>query len=496
MKIKFVEISKKFGLAQVLDKVSLQIDDAEIHALMGENGAGKSTLMKILTGIYTKDEGQIFVDEKEVNYKHPTEAEKEGIVFIHQELNVVPDMTVEENIFLGKEIHKHGILNKKEMEKQTEEVLKELGVNIKPNEKLCKLSVGKQQMVEIAKALHNDVKTLIMDEPTSALTLAETEILFSVIKKLKQKGVSIIYISHRMEEIFEICDRVSVLRDGKVIGTKNIKDTNMDEIVRMMIGREIGDRYPKRNSQIGKTVLSVKNLTCKNVFTDITFDVHSGEIFGVSGLMGAGRSEIMHSIFGSLKFDSGEVVIEDKKVNIKHPSEAMDLGVAFITEDRKNEGLFLPFSIKNNISIANFERIVDKFSVINKKEEIELCNNDVKEFNIKTEGIEQKVEALSGGNQQKVVFAKWVNTEPKILILDEPTRGVDVGAKREIYDIMNDLTKEGVAIIMVSSELPEIIGMSDRVMVIHEGENAGIVEGKDINEETIMNLATRGKNNE
>lgn len=495
MNIKLENIEKTFGLAKVLDKASLYIGDGEVHALMGENGAGKSTLMNILTGIYKQDAGKVYVDGLEVNFSHPKEAEKAGIVFIHQELNNLPDMSVEENIFLGKELQKHGILDKKKMIAETKKVLDIMDTKIEPTTILSKLSIGRQQMVEIAKALYNDVKVLIMDEPTSALTLTETEKLFETIKMLKSKGVTIIYISHRMEEIFKICDKVTVLRDGHIIDTLDVKDTNMDDLVRMMIGREIGDRYPHREKSNGKIIFEAKHLSMKNLVKDVSFTLKEGEILGVSGLMGAGRSEIMNGIFGSMKLDSGDILIDGSKVKIKSPIDAMNNGIGFITEDRKTQGLLLPFSIKNNISVANLKTISNEMGVINNKVEVNLSEKNVKDFDVKTTGIEKMVGALSGGNQQKVVFAKWVSTKPKILILDEPTRGVDVGAKKEIYDIMNKLTKEGVSIIMVSSELPEIIGMSDRVMVIHEGENAGIVEGSDINEEVIMNLATRGANN-
>ena len=492
MKIEMKNIKKSFYTNLVLSDANLTILDGEVHALCGENGAGKSTLMKILTGMYKKDAGVVLVDGKEVEYKHPKIAEQHGIVFIHQELNVIPDMTVEENIFLGKEISNHGILNKKKMREVTKSLLLELEVCIDPDERLNKMSVGRQQLVEIAKSLYNDVKVLIMDEPTSALTLTETETLFKIIKKLKNRGVSIVYISHRMEEIFEICDRLTVLRDGKTIDTKKISETNIDEVVRMMIGREIGDRYPKREKSNGDIVFEVKNIKKKNIVKEVSFDLKRGEILGVAGLMGAGRSEVMHLIFGSMKADSGDILIEGKKVNIKSPIDAKNYNIAFITEDRKTEGLFLPFSIRTNISMANLKKIVKMLNIIDKKKEKETTEKLVKEFLIKSSSIEQKVDSLSGGNQQKVVFAKWVDTDPKILILDEPTRGVDVGAKKEIYDIMNELTKEGVSIIMISSELPEIIGMSDRVLVIHEGKSVGIVEDSDINEEKIMNLATRG----
>lgn len=486
-------IDKTFGKAQVLKNACFTLEDGEIHALMGENGAGKSTLMKILTGVYTKDAGEVMVDKQLVNYSHPKEAEAAGIVFIHQELNVIPDLTVEENMFLGKEIAKHGVVDKKAMKQKSRIVLNQLGVDIDPTEVLGKLSVGKQQMVEIAKALMVDAKVLIMDEPTAALTLNETEKLFEVIRSLKKNGVSIVYISHRMEEIFELCDQITILRDGEYVGDKKIAETSMNEIVKMMIGREIGDRFPKIDKELGDTVLAVENLKKKDLIKDVSFSVHAGEILGVSGLMGAGRTEIMHAIFGNLKCDGGDIYLEGKKVNIKNPLQAKKLGIGFITEDRKTEGLMLPFSIRENIAIANLETLSNPFGVISSGKEKEMCEAEAKNFRVRSTGIEQVVGSLSGGNQQKVVFAKWVATKPKLLILDEPTRGVDIGAKKEIYMIMNELTKQGVAIIMVSSELPEIIGMSDRVLVIHEGEAAGILTKEQATEENIMTLATGGK---
>ncbi len=486
-------ISKSFGTAQVLKNASFSLAEGEIHALMGENGAGKSTLMKILTGVYNKDSGGVFVNDNEVNYKHPSEAEKSGIVFIHQELNVVPDLTVEENMFLGKEIKfSLGITNKKAMREKSEEILSKLGVSIKATDVLGKLSVGKQQMVEIAKALMLDAKVIIMDEPTAALTLKETDILFKVIRSLKEKKVSIVYISHRMEEIFELCDKITILRDGEYVGTKNIKDTDMNDIVKMMIGREIGERFPKVNNPLGKIVLEVKGLTKKGIIKDVSFSVRAGEVLGVAGLMGAGRTEIMHLIFGNLQLDDGEIKIDNNKVNIKNPLMAKKLGIGFITEDRKVEGLLLDFSIRENISVANFDIISNSIGVINFQKEKSISQQGSDDFRIRSTGIEQICGGLSGGNQQKVVFAKWVATNPKILILDEPTRGVDIGAKKEIYNIINRLTASGVAVIMVSSELPEVLGMSDRIMVISDGKVAGILNRDEANQENIMILATGG----
>ena len=492
MKIEMKGINKAFGGNPVLQNAGFVLADGEIHALMGENGAGKSTLMKILTGVYTRDAGTVTVNGKEVVYNNAQEAEKEGIVFIHQELNVLFDLTVEENMFLGKEIHnRFGVCNKKAMQKEVRRILDVLGVNIKPEAKMDTLSVGQQQMIEIAKALMVDAKVIIMDEPTAALSQSETVTLFKVVRSLKQKGVSIVYISHRMEEIFELCDRITILRDGEYVGTKNIPETNMDEIVKMMIGREIGERYPERNTKLGDVVFEVKNLNCPGTFKNVNFNVRAGEVLGVAGLMGAGRTEIMQSIFGNMPHITGQIFMNGQEIQNKNPWDAMDNGIGFITEDRKIEGLMLEKSIMENISIANLGRISQK-GVLNKKREQEMTQQGIEDLHIKCTGAQLACGNLSGGNQQKVVFAKWIFTEPKLLILDEPTRGVDIGAKKEIYSIINKLADKGVAIIMVSSELPEILGMSDRIMVVHEGKIGGFIDKNEANQENIMILATGG----
>jgi len=402
------------------------------------------------------------------------------------------DLTVEENLFMGKEIHgKFGICDRKAMQKKAREALNTLGVDISPKTVMSELSVGQQQMVEICKALMADAKVIIMDEPTAALTQSETVALFKVIESLRKKGVSMVYISHRMEEIFELCDRITVLRDGSYIGVKNIPETNMNEIVKMMIGREIGERYPSRDVKIGKEVLKVKGLTRKGTFHDVSFSVRAGEVLGVSGLMGAGRTEIMQAIFGNLSYESGSIEIDGKEVKISNPRQAMEQGIGFITEDRKTEGLMLDKSIRENISLCNLGRI-SKSSVISKEAEKNMVAEAIKDLHIKCFGPYHECNNLSGGNQQKVVLAKWILTNPKILILDEPTRGVDIGAKKEIYSIINKLAAQGVAIIMVSSELPEVLGMSDNIMVVREGEVRGIISYEEANQERVMTLATGG----
>ena len=375
----------------------------------------------------------------------------------------------------------------------SEETLKRLGVSIPTDKVMSELSVGQQQMIEICKALMVDAKVIIMDEPTAALTQSETEVLFEVMQSLRKKGVSIVYISHRMEEIFELCDRISVLRDGTYIGTKKIPETNMNEIVKMMIGREIGERYPKRDCAIGDEVFRVEGLTKEGVFRDVDFSVKAGEVLGVSGLMGAGRTEIMQAIFGNLPYDRGSIFINGKQAVIKNPLQAIEHGIGFITEDRKTEGLLLEESIEKNVSLTNLERISGKGRVvISREKEKGLVTKAIEELHIRCFGPGHECVNLSGGNQQKVVFAKWIYTEPRILILDEPTRGVDIGAKKEIYSIINQLAKKGVAIIMVSSELPEVLGMSDRIMVVREGLVRGIIGQDEADQEKIMTLATGG----
>lgn len=493
MNIEMRGINKSFGSNQVLKNAGFFLKDGDVHALMGENGAGKSTLMKILTGVYTRDSGTVIVDGKEVEYHNPQEAEKAGIVFIYQELNVMFDLTVEENLFMGKEITRgFGICNKKAMRKKAQEILNKMGVDIPTGAVMSELSVGQQQMIEICKALMVDAKVIIMDEPTAALTQSETEALFGVIQSLRKKGVSMVYISHRMEEIFELCDRITILRDGAYIDTKEIKNVDMNDVVKMMIGREIGERFPARNVKLGQEVLKVESLTKKGVFHDVSFAVKAGEVLGVSGLMGAGRTEIMQAIFGNMSVDSGNIYVEGKQVQIKNPRQAMKEGIGFITEDRKTEGLMLEKSIEENVSLANLQKVSRNNAVLSKTAEDSLVQNAIEQFHIKCFGPEHECNNLSGGNQQKVVLAKWIYTEPKILILDEPTRGVDIGAKKEIYSVINELAAQGVAIVMVSSELPEVLGMSDRIMVVREGEVRGIIDRDKANQENVMILATGG----
>lgn len=495
MKISMENIHKAFGTNKVLEGVDMEIESGEVHALMGENGAGKSTLMKILTGLHQKDEGTVTIDGEARTFANPKEAEEFGIAFIHQELNVWPDLTVLENLFINKEpVTKFGLIQTKKMKAIANEQFEKLAVSIPLHKEAGQCSVGEQQMIEIAKALMTDAKVIIMDEPSAALTDREIEKLFDVIRSLKKQGVSIVYISHRMEEIFTICDRITVMRDGQTVDTTPIPETSFDDVVRKMVGRELTDRFPERTPEPGESVLEVKGLGRKGVFRDVHFTARAGEIVGVAGLMGAGRTEIMRTLFGLDGKYEGEIFVNGQKVDVKNPSQAVKLGLGFITEDRKGEGLVLDFPIKDNIALPSL-RSFTKNSLIQEKEEQEFVDMLIKRLTVKTESSKTEAKNLSGGNQQKVVIAKWIGIGPKVLILDEPTRGVDVGAKREIYQLMNELTDRGVAIIMVSSELPEVLGMSDRVLVVHEGTIAGELNRDEADQEKIMTLATGGQVN-
>lgn len=485
-------ITKSFGTNSVLKGVDIQLHGGKIHALMGENGAGKSTLMNILTGLHKYDAGEIIIDGKETIYDNPKVAEENGVSFIHQEMNTWPQMTVVENLFIGKEIkNKFGWLNKKEMEMKAKEIFTDLGITIDINTEVSLLSVGQQQMIEIAKALMTNAKVLIMDEPTAALTEREIEVLFKIIVNLREKGVAIIYISHRMEEIFKISDSITVMRDGVSIDTMKTKETCVDDVVRKMVGRDLDDYYPEKNSTIGEVIFEGRELSKKGVFKDISFTVRQGEIVGFSGLMGSGRTEVMRAIFGIDELDSGEVYLENTLLKIKTPSDAIHKGIGFLTENRKDEGLILDYSIKENISLPSIDGFKKK-GIIDTEAEKDFVDLLMKRLKVKAQSSELAVSNLSGGNQQKVVLAKWIGIGSKVLILDEPTRGVDVGAKREIYQLMNELADRGVAIIMVSSDLPEILGVSDRVIVVHEGSIAGELGRTEATEEKIMSLATGG----
>lgn len=492
--IEMTGISKAFDGNTVLKDVQFSLQKGEIHALMGENGAGKSTLMKILTGIHVHDTGEIKLNGELVNFKNPKEAERAGIAVIHQELNILPDLTVAENLFLGNEkvYGKSGILKTKQMNAEAKKILSALGLDEDVKTLTGELSVGKQQIIEIAKAMSSNAEVIIMDEPTAALTDREIESLFETIKGLQANGVSFVYISHRMEEIFSICDRITILRDGDFVGVKKIRETSFDEIVQMMVGRQLGERFPARNSAIGEVKLAAQGLTRNGCFEDISFELRKGEVLGISGLMGAGRTEVVQSLFGYRKLNKGSLVLDGKPVKIKNPQQAIKLGLGYVTEDRKSEGLIVEFSVKENLSLTNFQKVSSN-GILNTRNEKELYESMVERLGVRVSGPEQAAKSLSGGNQQKVVIAKWLGIEPEVLILDEPTRGVDVGAKKEIYNIINELAERGVAILMISSELPEIIGMADRVLVMHEGNLMAELSKDEMTQEKIMHYATGGE---
>lgn len=492
MKIEMKDIYKSFGKNNVLKGVDFTLNDGEIHALVGENGAGKSTLMNILSGVLSKDKGEILIDGKEVDISDTNVAKKYGISFIHQELSDWPELTVMDNIFINNEIKNGIFLDKAKMRKKCIELLERFDLDINPKTKVSELSVGQRQMMEIAKANLNKVNVLILDEPTSALTNNEIDKLFKLIKRLRDKNVSMIYISHRMEEIFSLTNKITVMRDGKSVSVMDTNKTDEREVVSYMVGRDIGDFYPEMDAEISDVKIELKNFNREGFFKDINIKAKKGEVLGISGLMGAGRTEIMRSVFGLDPKDSGEVFIDGKKIEIKNPADAIKNKIGFVTENRQEEGLILDESIRENISLLNFDKF-SKNSFIDKAKEKNLSDNLVDSFKVKTQSSESKISDLSGGNQQKVVFAKWYAIGPEILILDEPTKGVDVGAKREIYDLIKDLTKKAVSIILISSDLPELISLSNRIYVIHEGKIQGELLKKDASQEKIMTLATGGR---
>ena len=480
-------ISKFFPGVKALDNVSLRVRPGTVHALMGENGAGKSTLMKCLIGIYRPDKGAIRVKGEPVQFQDTMDALRAGISMIHQELNLVPHMTVAENIWLGREPMKYGFVDHRQLARQTQD---KLNIRLSADRLVGELSIASQQMVEIAKAVSWNADIVIMDEPTSALTESEVAHLFTIIRDLRQQGKAIIYISHKMDEIFAITDEISVFRDGTWVGSKHTTEFTRQSLITQMVGRELTQLFPKFNNAIGEEVLTVRNLSRKGVFHDINFSVRRGEILGVAGLVGAGRSEVMESLFGMDKADSGEVLIEGVPVTIDSPSTAIEKGMALLTEDRKKSGLFLVLSVLENMSIVKMPEYIGKTGFVQHLKMAEDCMEQIRRLNIKTPTMDQIINNLSGGNQQKVLIARWLLAQPKILILDEPTRGIDVGAKAEIYHLISELANRGVAVIMVSSELPEILGMSDRVMVMHEGRITGILNKEDADQETILSLAS------
>jgi inositol transport system ATP-binding protein len=485
-------IRKAFPGVVALDNVGFKLKAGTVHALMGENGAGKSTLMKIIAGIYTPDRGEIRLKGQRITMRTPIDALSHGIAMIHQELNLMPYMTVAENVWITREPKTRlGFVDHKELERRTQELFDRLSINISPKVEIQNLSVANRQMVEIAKAVSWNSDVLIMDEPTSALTETEVAHLFRIIRTLREQGKGIIYITHKMNELFEIADECSVFRDGKYIATCQSKDVTRDDIIRMMVGREITQMFPKTTVPIGEVVLSVKNLTLKHVFKDISFDLHAGEILGVAGLVGSGRSNVAEALFGVVPATSGDIAIDGKPVNIDTPAKALAAGMAFLTEDRKETGCFLALDILDNMDSAVLNRKFVKNGFVQGAALARDCLDMAQRLRVKTPGMGEIIQNLSGGNQQKVLVGRWLLTNPKILILDEPTRGIDVGAKAEIHRLVSELASQGVAILMISSEMPEVLGMSDRIMVMHEGRVTGIVDIKDADQVTIMNLAAK-----
>lgn len=487
-------ITKTYPGVRALDNVSFDVMKGEVHALCGENGAGKSTLMKILAGAQSMDSGEIIINGEQVHVTTPQKAMDLGVSIIYQEFNLVPYLNAAENIFLGREPKATvpGFIDFGKMYGEAQSVIDQLGVDLNVRTPVNSLSIAQQQMVEIGKATSRKATIIAMDEPSATLTGHELQALFELIRALKAKGVSIIYISHRLEEIFEIADRITVMRDGKYVGTKPIAETNREDLIKMMVGRELTDVIPKVPAEIKGSALTVKNLTRKGVIEDINFTVHQGEVLGLAGLVGAGRTEVARAIFGADTIDAGEIWLDGKLVKIKSPRDAIRQGVGLVTEDRKALGLILGMVVRENISLANLD-LLTKLGFVNRREEKRVSQQYIEDLMIKTPSCEQQVQNLSGGNQQKVVLAKWLFTESKVLIFDEPTRGIDVGAKTEIYHLMNRLAANGAAIIMISSELPEILGMSDRILVMHEGHIAGELTREEATQEKIMHLATGGK---
>lgn len=488
------KISKNFPGVKALDEVDLDIYEGEVLALVGENGAGKTTLMEILnphpapTGFYRQDSGKIFLKGNEINPKNPKEAQELGISFIHQHFNLAPNLTVAENIFLGREPRKSKlIIDKEEMKRKTKESLDYIGVNISPDTLVENLGVAQRQIVEIAKALSQDAILIIMDEPTAALDRGETEKLFEIIRNMKSKGISIIFITHKLEEVLEMADRITVLRDGKGIGTLNVKDADIPTIVKMMVGREIAI-LPKTSGEAGNIILEVKGISKKGALKDISFDLRKGEILGIAGMVGAGRTELARAIFGIDKKDSGQIFIDGTEVKINNPRDALRLGMGLVPEDRQLEGLILLMSVKENITLPGLNDI-SRWGVIISSKEREISDYYLKKLGIQTPSMDQTVMGLSGGNQQKVVLAKWLSLKPRILILDEPTRGIDIGAKADVHSLISEIAAQGIGVIMISSEMPEILAMSDRIIVMADGKITGQFSREEADQEKIMKCA-------
>lgn len=489
-------ISKEFPGVKALDGVNLSLRPGTVHALMGENGAGKSTLMKCLFGIYTKDTGQVFFNNEEISFNNPKEAIEGGVAMIHQELQPVPKMTIAENLFLGNyPLNKFKMVDQEAMNDQTVELLKLVGLNMPPTTLLGELTVSQMQLVEIAKALAYDAKVVIMDEPTSSLTGSEVVKLFEIIKALTYKGIAIIYISHKMDEIMEISNDITILRDGTYIGTWPVEEMDNQKIISRMVGRELKSLFPdKTNKPQDEVVLKVENLSSPNSlsFQDCSFELRKGEVLGVGGLVGAQRTELMEAIYGLRDIQpGGKIIHQGKEITIKRPQDAIRDGIALVTEDRRHNGIFGVLSVKDNVAIASIDQYVKPNGLLDGKAIDEVVDKSIDRLTIRTPNSDAKIQNLSGGNQQKVILSRWLANNPDILILDEPTRGIDVGAKYEIYEIIDDMAKEGRSIIVISSEMPELLGVSDRIMVMAEGRVSGVLDKKEATQEKIMTLATK-----
>lgn len=483
-------ICKSFPGVKALDHVNFELRSGEVMALLGENGAGKSTLMKVLSGVYSRDEGKMQIFGQEYGNLTPKQAQQVGVAIIHQELNMCRHLSVAENMFLGRELGGRLALNNTQMEKEAKAILDDLKIDIDPRQTVGDLPVSKQQMVEIAKALSINARILIMDEPTSALTAKEIEDLFRIINKLKSEGRGIVYISHRLEELQHIVDRVTIMRDGQYITAMNFQDATMDEIIAHMVGREIKEKFPKVVCQKGEKIFEVKNLNAGRMVRDISFSVHSGEIVGIAGLMGAGRTETTRAIFGADPKESGEIYVDGKEVRINCPMDAIRNGVVLAPEDRKKDGLCTKLSIRHNLALPNLDIVCNRLGVVNSQKEMQLCDKAVADLKIKTPNVEVDSGNLSGGNQQKVVVGKWLARDSRVVIFDEPTRGIDVGAKVEIYHLMNELKQQGIAVLFVSSEMPEVMGIADRIIVMCDGRITGEVMAADTTQNEILTLAT------
>jgi len=493
-KLKMEKITKTFPGVKALDNVDFELEGGTVHAIVGENGAGKSTLIKILAGAYNMDSGDIFINDKKVNIINTSVAKNIGISVIYQEFSLIPELDISENIFLGKEksILYNLLLDKKTMLKKTKDILEQLNISVDPSRKIKELTVGEQQLVEIAKAVTSNARIIVMDEPTSALSDEEEKKLFEIINRLKKDGIAIIYISHRMKEIFKIADYVTIMRDGRKIRTSKISEINEDIIVKSMVGRELGNIYRRhrKNNIIDNVVLKVENLTKKGVFNNISFSVKKGEILGISGLMGSGRSEVVRCIFGLDNFDSGKIVFKGEEVKYRHPFEAIKDKIGLVPEDRKRQGIIPLLDIKENISLPSLYWISNSIGFIDFIRALKISKEFSEKLDIRMSSLSQKVGYLSGGNQQKVILSKWLARESELLILDEPTRGIDVGAKSEIHKIINSLVDNNISIIMISSELPEILGVSDRIIVFHEGKLVDEFNYTEANEQNIIKAAT------